>query len=100
MHLKGASEMLTKDDWKSAIEVQDACNLSGVVHSLARILPKIREEKDCTGTDYVNGHPIVRLYVAKLMHLAQMDDPSDVSATVGEAWNAVLAVTEKQGASK
>jgi hypothetical protein len=60
---------LTKADWQSAIDVQDACNLSGVVHSLVDILSSIRSEKDFSGTAYVNRHPIVVLYVNKLASL-------------------------------
>jgi len=59
---------LTKTDWQRAIDVQDACNLSGVVHSLAEVLPRIRE--DNPGTAHVNRHPIVVLYVSKLSSLS------------------------------
>ena len=61
---------LTKKDYEQAIEVQDACNLSGVVHTLEELLPRIREEPDCTGTGYVNSHPIVVMYVNKLSSLS------------------------------
>lgn len=61
---------LTKEDYQRALVVQDACNLSGVVHSLAEVLPRIREEPDCTGTDYVNTHPITIMYVNKLSSLS------------------------------
>ena len=61
---------LTPKDYADAILVQDACNLSGVVHSLAELLPRIREEPDCTGTDFVNQHPIVVMYVNKLSSLS------------------------------
>jgi len=61
---------LTREDYQRALVVQDACNLSGVVHSLAEVLPRIREEPDCTGTDYVNTHPITIMYVNKLSSLS------------------------------
>ena len=61
---------LTPKDYERAITVQDACNLSGVAHSLAELLPRIREEPDCTGTDFVNSHPIVVMYVNKLSSLS------------------------------
>lgn len=61
---------LTADDYRKAILAQDAVNLSGLVHSLSELLPRIREEPDCTGTEYVNTHPIVVLYVNKLLALS------------------------------
>lgn len=65
---------LTPKDYKLAITVQDACNLSGVVHSLAELLPRIREEPDCTGTDFVNSHPLVVMYVNKLSALSNAEE--------------------------
>lgn len=82
---------LTKRDWQNAMDVQDACNLSGVVHSLAELLPRIRQEPDCTGTDYVNRHPIVVMYVNKLASLTGND--------FNKAYDAVTAKIA-EGASK
>jgi hypothetical protein len=70
--------VITKADWQSAIDVQDACNLSGVVHSLARLLPKIREEAH--STTLVNEHPIVVLYVNKLASLSRQSGNDDYAA--------------------
>jgi hypothetical protein len=64
---------LTKEDYRKALFAQDACNLSGVVHSLAEVLPRIREEPGCTGTDYVNTHPITIMYVSKLASLSRSE---------------------------
>lgn len=83
---------LTKRDWQNAIDVQDACNLSGVVHSLADVMPRIRQEPDCTGTDYVNSHPIVVLYVSKLASLSRQDCFCDKAIErFGEAYETVKA---------
>lgn len=54
---------------QTAIDVQNACNLSGVVHSLADICSSLRELPDCTGTAWVNEHPIVTLFIDKLASL-------------------------------
>jgi len=35
---------LTRNDYKRVLDVQDACNLSGVVHSFADIIEKVWEE--------------------------------------------------------
>jgi hypothetical protein len=63
--------MLDKKDYQDAINVQDACNLSGVVKSLARVMDKIWDEarEGNRGTDWVNRHPIVRLYIEQLVYL-------------------------------
>lgn len=58
--------------YKDAIQVQDACNLSGVAHSLCEAMKVIREEPDCNGTDYVNRHPVVTMYLSKMADLNGM----------------------------
>jgi len=55
-----------------ALEVQDACNLSGVTYSFAeKVIPAIWEESRRLnkGTDFVNSHPIVTLFLDKLASL-------------------------------
>lgn len=70
---------LTKDDYRKAILAQDAVNASGLVHSLAEVMSRIRDEPDCTGTDFVNTHPIVRMYINKLISLCGGADTLDFS---------------------
>lgn len=77
---------LTPKDYKDAIQVQDACNLSGVVHTFSRIVTKIWEEANMNqkSTDWVNHHPIAILYADKIAHLATgstIDSPE-----VTKAW--------------
>ena len=62
--------MLTPQDYKNAILVQDACNLSGVIHSWSDVMPRIRETlgKGYSTTD-VNQHPICVLYADKVSDL-------------------------------
>lgn len=62
-----------------SLEVQDACNLSGVLQSFRGIVmdvlwPAAREQGK--GTDWVNQHPICVLFIDKLSALArsQFDD--------------------------
>lgn len=62
---------------QDAILVQDACNLSGVVHDFSRILaevlwPMAREQGQ--GTDWVNTHPISKLFADKIVDLAHVRD--------------------------
>ncbi len=50
----------------SALQVQLACNLSGVVHSFSRDISKLRELFPQKGTDWYNHHPICVLYSSKI----------------------------------
>lgn len=54
-----------------AIAVQDACNLSGVVHSFLDAIQAIREVN--SDTLFVNTHPIVTLFLSKLASLNATD---------------------------
>lgn len=59
--------------YQDALDVQSACNLSGVAHSLSRHLtenvwPEVRANNG--GTDDVNRHPAVILFVAQLLYLS------------------------------
>jgi hypothetical protein len=55
--------------------VQDACNLSGVVHSFSRIMSELCEMG--LDTETRNRHPIVRAYVSKLVSLSRYDMGDD-----------------------
>ena len=66
--------------YADALLCQDACNLSGVTHSLSQhltesIWPEVRANGG--GTDDVNRHPAVILFVSKLCHLAGMQQDFD-----------------------
>lgn len=64
-------EGLSPKDFRDAILVQDACNLSGVVHSFSRIMTRvwIEARKRGKGTDWVNEHPICVLFANKIANL-------------------------------
>lgn len=57
-------EPLTPNDYQSALDVQGACNLSGVVFSFARIMQRICNT-NC-GTDARNHHPIAVLFAEQI----------------------------------
>ena len=63
-----------KEHAKDALNVQNACNLSGVVHSFDKVVTDLWEEANRIGkgTDWVNTHPIVQAYVDKLASLARV----------------------------
>jgi len=69
-------EMLSAKDYADAIRVQDACNLSGVVHSFGRVISKIWHtlEQECNAsTEEVNKHPISIMYASKISSLTGCD---------------------------
>ena len=55
---------------KEAISVQDACNLSGVIHAFSRAMTDLRE---ITGT-MVNHHPIAIVWADKVASLTGIQD--------------------------
>ncbi len=59
-------------EYQFALCSQSACNASGLIHHLAHTIDLILEEARANnlGTDYVNSHPIVRLYAEQLLFLS------------------------------
>lgn len=55
---------------QEALDVQDACNLSGVVHGFSRAITNLRELLPRAGTDEINGHPLCALWADKIAHLS------------------------------
>ena len=66
---------LTAKDYQTALDVQSACNLSGVIFSFAHIMEKICE--DVKGTDDRNNHVICRLFAEQIMFLTSSRDYMD-----------------------
>jgi hypothetical protein len=61
---------------QSALDCQDACNLSGVLASFKEIVHEViwpEARRLGKGTDYVNRHPIVTLFLHKLISLNGTD---------------------------
>ena len=75
--------MLTSSDYQSTLSSQSACNLSGIIHSWHRIITKIWDEAKANnkGTDWVNAHPINRLFAEQAMHLTRSTDWNDAHST-------------------
>ena len=57
-----------------ALHVQDASNLSGVVRSMCGAMSDLWAMARAMGkgTDWVNNHPICRLFASKIAHLTGM----------------------------
>lgn len=89
---------LTLRDWENADQSQNACNLSGLAHSLVDVLGRIRCERGINGTGDVNRHPIVRLYCEQMLLLAG-GGPGDTTSWL-EACHAVrMAIEAKKEAA-
>lgn len=87
--------MLELRDYEDALACQSACNLSGVVHSFSKVVSKIWDESNAAneGTDWVNTHPICRLYAEQIAHLSGAGSPTNAD-TYFEASKAVRAKIE------
>lgn len=81
---------------KDAMQVQDACNLSGVVHGWSRamkdLIQNLRDSGQYTGTDQINSHPINRMWASKVHDLTGLG-LSDTK-TFSDAFDEVLTLIE------
>ena len=78
-------------EWaKEALQVQDACNLSGVVHSFARILGEMVESG--MDTDTYNRHPVSILFARKISSLTGAYADDDVN----KAWDTCEDMVRQQ----
>ncbi len=62
---------------QQVLDVQDACNLSGVVHSWSEAITNLRQLMPSASTDAINRHPINKLWVDKVAHLTGSQTLSD-----------------------
>jgi hypothetical protein len=62
-------EKTIKELAQEALDIQSACNLSGVVHSFSRAMTELRRLEPTLGTDGYNTHPISLLYSSKIASL-------------------------------
>jgi len=85
--------MLTQQDWQNAIEIQFACNLSGVTFSFAEMMHRLCDETNACkqGTAWRNHHPLVILWVDKLADLANVRPAGGM-----EAYSAALREAERR----
>jgi hypothetical protein len=65
--------------YRSALEVQDASNLSGIVYQFARAMTVICEEvrNNGGGTDAINRHPVCRMYAEQILWLSGGGSPAN-----------------------
>ena len=85
--------MTYKDAARNALAVQDACNLSGVLYTFVDAVSAIRDHGTALGegTEYINAHPIVTLFLDKLADLNR-------NASIHDAWSQVTRIAEETDA--
>ena len=71
----------------SAISVQDACNLRGVLGAAHEASLILGRHPDCTGTQWVNEHPVMVLFSDKIRSLTLSDDNMKFSSAYVECLN-------------
>ena len=75
--------------WQQGLDSQTACNLSGLAHFLVRLLDELRANGvNCT--EALNTHPLVRLVVAQMAHLAY----GSFDCGAGNEWQRAFQLAE------
>ncbi len=81
--------MITIQHYKDAINVQDACNLSGVVFDFSQVMEDICEEAHIQGhgTEWKNQHVLSILWAYKIAELTGQDiaDPGIFAIAYAQA---------------
>jgi len=80
-----------KNIYQTALDVQDASNMSGVINTLANeIMPAIREEQGYReqGTAYLSHHPVMLLFLDKLVSLTHVGYIHDMDMQIAHAYSA------------
>lgn len=78
---------------QSALDVQDACNAAGIIHSLDTIVREVLIPLNI-GTREVNSHPIVAMYLYKLGELSSYGVACTLDAGYEMAESACKALAE------
>jgi len=79
---------IEKKYWQMAMDSQSACNLSGLVFALPKVMQAICDDVN-SGTHERNTHPIVVLFVTQLAHLSGVAAIAD-SDVYNKAYDACL----------
>lgn len=77
---------------QDSLDVQNASNLSGVVHSFSRAMTDLRECLPGIGTTALNTHPICVLWADKIAHLTGTQTFGNDA--VSDAYDAVYALAQ------
>lgn len=71
--VKYTEEDVSVRDAKDALVVQNACNISGVIFSMAECMKRLCEHPRCTGTAWRNHHPVIVMYLTQCVFLSTGD---------------------------
>lgn len=85
--------MTLKQAAQSALDVQTACNLSGVVFSFAEVMRVLCDDRRLDTNDR-NKHAICRLYAEQIAHLSGAGVPSDPDNTYRVAYETCKRLAE------
>ena len=80
-----------------AMNVQDACNLSGIVHSFSEFMTFLRQENPDKGTDWLNSHPVAVLFADKIKSLTTAKSFSNAYAWCSGVAEGRLILLSKEG---
>jgi hypothetical protein len=87
--------------YRLALQVQDASNISGVIHSLHNeVLPAIRQEPGYTGTDSIAQHPVVLLFLDKIVSLTRKGWITEYEGSISEAYRLCNELAEGLAAAE
>jgi hypothetical protein len=80
------------NEYLKAIDIQNASNLSAIAREFDNAFNVLWMEahKNGLGTDYVNSHPIVMLYISKLISLSGYND-----VKFGDAYNEAMKILKR-----
>ena len=79
---------------KEALAVQDACNLTGVVHGFSRAMTRLRGALPDAGTDELNHHPVSVLWADKIAHLTGTQVFADNDLGIQRAYRWAFDLTD------
>lgn len=72
---------------RAALDVQNACNLSGVLRTFVKAQEAVFDS--CNSTEERNVHPITRVFMSKLASLARMECHSYSEVDDHRMWDEV-----------
>ena len=80
-----------KSTLQQALDSQSASNLSGLAHFLVRVQGELRAD-GVNGTNDLNTHPIVKLVVAQMAHVAY----GTFDCGAGDSWLRAYQLAEAE----
>jgi hypothetical protein len=69
-----------------ALSIQNACNLSPIVRSFSRVCSSLWRIEERPGTQFVNQHPVIILFLSKLCSLAKVEGPTFEEFGIAYTW--------------